>query len=73
MPLTAIAEKPMLKRSLTRNGLLSAQEAALPAPLQTDGSFAFSNFFPVAASQAKMGRFVLPLPGHEQLGLQQSQ
>merc|ERR1719210_671 len=72
-PLTAIAAKPMLRRDLTGNGWLSAQDAALPPAPQTDGSFASASFAPVSALQARIGRFMPPLPGQEQLGLQQSQ
>merc|ERR1719203_63068 len=62
----------MLSRRATTNGLLSAQDAASP-PSQTEAMLASASFSPVLMSQAKVGPVTLPLPGQEQLGLQQSQ
>jgi len=46
--------------------------AAIP-PMQTECTLGSHNTSPVLASQDLVGLITLPLPGHAQLGLQQSQ
>jgi hypothetical protein len=62
----------MLKSSLTWNGRLLAQVAASP-PSHTEATLGSDSTAPVSALQDSVDWFTLPLPGHEQLGLQQSQ
>jgi hypothetical protein len=62
----------MLKLLDTTNGLLLEHDAAVP-PWQTDATFASNSTLPVPASHDSTGLSTLPLFGHEQLGLQQSQ
>jgi len=62
----------MARDSEITKGLLSAQETDEPPP-QAEATLASCSFWPVFASQESTGPFVLPLPGQEQLGLQQSQ
>jgi len=62
----------MASDSEMTKGLLSAQDTDEPPP-QAEGTLESDSFWPVFASQESTGAFVLPLPGQEQLGLQQSQ
>jgi len=62
----------MLNEGAATNGRLSEQPAEFP-PSQTDFSFASARRAPVLASHDCVGALTLPFPGHEQLGLQQSQ
>lgn len=72
LPLTATAVKAKLKLSEYIHGALSEQVAEEP-PSQTEPTFGSVSFSPVFASQVATGLCTFPLPGQEQLGLQQSQ
>mmetsp|Transcript_28949 Transcript_28949/g.72719 ORF Transcript_28949/g.72719 Transcript_28949/m.72719 type:complete len:158 (+) Transcript_28949:355-828(+) len=72
LPLTAAAANPMLKLSETMKGWLFEQVVAVP-PWHTDATLGSKSTLPVLASHERTGLLTLPLFGHEQLGLQQSQ